>query len=111
MGAQPWADGMKWVTAKENTWHMGEVRRHRAGEGALLAGNFQGRSLDWRLERWETGWRVSLRSCGTAEPGPVMTDRPGFADSCKPANPRLMPGPSTMDAIWLSVVLRIHLEL
>lgn len=51
-------------------------------------GNFQGRSLDWRLERWETGWLVSLRSCGTAEPVPVMTDGSGFADFCTgPTNP------------------------
>lgn len=33
---------------------------------SLLAGSFQERSLDWRLERWGTGWRENQRCCGTA---------------------------------------------
>lgn len=53
---------------------MGHTKWHRARGGALPVGSFQGRSLGWRLERWETGWPATLRSCGTAELVPVMTD-------------------------------------
>lgn len=85
-------DGMEWLTAQESTGHMGHVEWHRAGEGSLPVGSFLGRTLDWRLERWETGWPVSLRPCGTAELVPAATDGSGFTDlGLMPASQQWVP--------------------
>lgn len=94
-------DGMEWVTAWESTGHMGQAKWPRARGGSSPVGSFRGRTLDWRLERWETGW-PTLHLCGTAEPMPVMTDSSGFADPCTgPRAPGLVPGPSAADATQL----------
>lgn len=103
-GGQPWGAVGTWDTkshgVEDSTGHMGHTKYQRArGGGALPVGSFQGRSLGWRLERWETGWQATLRSCGIAELVPVMTDSSCFTDSCTgPTDLGQMRGPSTMDA-------------
>lgn len=72
-----WYGGQHWGAL--STWDT--QRGIGPGEGALPVGSFQGRSLGWRPERWETGWQVTLHSCGTAELVPVMTDSSCFTDS------------------------------
>lgn len=50
--------GDMWGEGRQLGWRRG------GGEGRrrpLLVGSSQGRSLDWRRARWETGWLGSRR--------------------------------------------------
>lgn len=44
-------------------------------QSPLLEGSCQERSLDWRQERWETGWLGSQHYCGTAGVKPTEQHR------------------------------------
>lgn len=50
---------------KSSSKHTREARPVEA-QSPLLEGSCQERSLDWRQERWETGWLGSQHYCGTA---------------------------------------------
>lgn len=44
-------------------------------QSPLLEGSCQERSLDWRQERWETGWLGTQHYCGTAGVKPTEQHR------------------------------------
>jgi len=64
-----------WVSNGETQLKQTQEARPVEAQSPLLEGSCQERSLDWRQERWETGWLGSQHYCGTAGVKPTEQHR------------------------------------